>query len=134
MAMSFCRRARASREWKDRKINGSIRQRLAAGTTHHAKPDDDVPGPALGLEPEAVRGPQVPGPAPVSAPAPDAESARIRANRVMDSLRRKRAIPIPTPFVDIACHVVETPGVGLFLAYRMRVPCHEVFIEPRIAC
>ena len=112
--MLFCRRARASREGKDKKINRSMRQRLAAGTTHHPKPDVDAP--ALGPAPDAVRGPQAPGHVPVGAPAQDAESASIRSNRVMDSLRRIRAIPIPAPFLDIACHVVETPGVRLFLA------------------
>jgi hypothetical protein len=99
---------------------------LSARTTHHPESNEVVPD--RGHAPRAARGPQDPGSDPVGAPAQDVGSTSRRSTRGMDSLRHIRTIPVPAPFPDIAYHVVEPPGVGLFLANRLDAPASILVI------
>ena len=56
--------------------------------------------------------------------------ARCRTRRIRDTARRILAIPIITPFIHIAVHIVESPRIWTFLPYRVGFPSAVIPIPP----
>src|SRR5262245_10890392 len=81
---------------------------------------------------EAKRQPAAEGvAAPATAPT-DAEPARGGACRIYGSTTRILPVPVLHPFLDIAIHVIESPGIGLQLPHWVRLPSC-ILVIPGIA-
>ena len=73
----------------------------------------EVVGAVAGREPAANSDAAAPGNAPPAAATIDAVRARSRTLRIRLRIRRVRAIPILTPFPNVATHVVKAKFVSL---------------------
>src|SRR5215813_4144550 len=70
----------------------------------------------------AIRRPAAAGGAVPTAAPSHADRARGGACRISCSTIRITLIPVLYPLPDIAMHVIESPGVGLQLPHRVRLP------------
>ena len=130
---------------QNKKATGQ-RSRLATGTTHTPKPE--VPDPVLGLDPEPVRGAQVPGPEVEGAAAQNAPGTtrsiinRIANHRRWDrlftlglSLFVRRAVPTvryPLPHVSCLVQRSEWPSSLRLARDRFGPRIWGILIEHRM--
>src|SRR5262249_28783288 len=88
---------------------------------HHQEAETEIVAATAGRAAEAKRHPAAEGGvAPATGPN-HAERARGGACRIYCSTTRILPIPVLHPFLDIAMHVIKSPGIGLQLPHWVRL-------------